>query len=263
MAPRTPPLIGKANVHRLPNGKLVIDSASLRRSNADDDLGDDDDDFGDDDDDLGDDDDDLGDDDDDLGDVDDLGDLGDDDDDLGDVDDLGARPMSPAARKKALARKRAAKKRKNTAAKRKVLAKKKKIMAFKYPTTVSQVGVSAAVIAAGAAGIVLMQLTPSVTVKLNDLRISFDPPAPLVAGSNLQFRVTQVRVGDDLIWNDAVGVDSRQFLGDTTLRHMLVGRYASPAQPIFVQGQFVNNGSVATATTATASATVTAFKKIR
>lgn len=132
---------------------------------------------------------------------------------------------------------------------------------YKYPTTVSATGTSAAIIAAAGQEAETLQLTPTVTVRLNDLRLAFDPPQPVVAGSNAQFRVTQVRVGDTLIWNDTNGVDSRLFSGDTTLRHMLKGRMATPAQPIFIAGVYVNNGSVATATLCTVSATVTAFKK--
>lgn len=248
-------LLGLAPVYRAKDGTLVTDTDKLQRANrAGLTAGDDDDDFGLD---VGEDDDyfglDVGDDDDEAGDDDDEMGL-----DVGDDDDIGRRGRRGRRGRKAGPRQRQLAKLAKALDKR---ARAQAMAGFNYFTTISARGNSALIIGAGGTEAELLTLTPTVTIKLNDLRIDFLAPSPAVAGSNPVFLVNQIRVGDDLIWNDDNGVASTFFGSDNTLRHTLAGRFATPAQPIFVAGTYLNAGSVATATVCTVLATVTGKKR--
>lgn len=182
---------------------------------------------------------------------------GDDDDAAGDVDEYGRRRRRRPGRRPGPNKKRL--KKLAQAMQRQMVQDDK--ASYKHFTTVSGNGQSAANIAAGATEAEELTLTPPVNVRLNDLRVIFRPPSPAVAGSDVLFLVTQIRVGDDLVWNDSNGVPVDLFGADNTLRHTLNGRYATPAQPIFIQGRYVNVGSVATATPCSVFASCTAFKR--
>jgi hypothetical protein len=134
-----------------------------------------------------------------------------------------------------------------------------------YPVPISGRASSPAVIAPGGASPAQLTLAPTVDVALDDLRIAFSPEAPAVAGANVRFLITSIRVGDDLMWNDVGGggTDASNFEGNSTLRNMLGGRRASPAQPIVLTGNFVNLGSAASANPASVSASAIGRKRSR
>ena len=129
-------------------------------------------------------------------------------------------------------------------------------MKFIYPIPISARLTGPLVLAPGAVQGGQLLLAPTVEVELDDLRVAFSAPAPAVAGVNVRFFIRSIRVGDDLAWNDqgGGGTDVDYFAVASTLRNMLFGRRATPAQPIFIDGDFRNLGSIASVTSATVSA---------
>ena len=132
---------------------------------------------------------------------------------------------------------------------------------FLRPVPISGRLTSPLVLAPGAVAAGVLLLQPTTDVELDDLRISFYAPSPVVPGVNVTFLIRTIRVGDNLIWNDDVGTDGRNFGADSTLRLMLHGATGSPAQPIVISGDFRNLGSAASGTAATVSATAIGRKR--
>lgn len=132
---------------------------------------------------------------------------------------------------------------------------------FVYPTSASQSSFSQAVIAPGGEQLVTLQLTPTVTMELDELRCSSSAPAPAVAGSNFAAFIVQARTGDGLMWTSESGIPVTLLAGNSTVIPMFLGRRAAPAQPIFLGVAFRNLGSVATATPGHLSATAFGRKR--
>ena len=107
---------------------------------------------------------------------------------------------------------------------------------YTQPATVSATEQSDATLGAGASETFTMTLTPSVPFKAQTLRASIVEGA----GGVIQYLITQIRIGDDLVWNDSNGFDAGLLSGETTLHELIKGKVFNPAQPMYISGTAFN-----------------------
>ncbi len=210
--------IGRPKTFRdLDTGSLVSDLDSIHRADAtegmDGDFGYDDfDEFGDDDDDIGDDDSD---------------DDSSDDDDSDDDDEIGATRGQRRRRARRTARKA------RRVAKR---AAKKSRSGSKPPmqkTALAGSGTNAA------AGAVSISIVPAHPFKAKDIVFN---------GSSANATVTSIMFGDNLIWNNAAGIDVSVLSTSSFIRGLIEGAVAHPGVPITINGTVAVGGDVLKAT---------------
>ena len=221
--------LGKARVYR-EDGELVVDTDSIRRDgelSGVDDFGDDDyDDFeGDDDyDDFGDNDEDFGDDDeDDFGEDDE--DFGEDDDDDDDDEEFGA---TRGQRRRRRRRGRRRGRRSSRRSRRRETSQKKKQKKVKWQNTV--LGGSDSEDSAGAISVVI---TPSHPFVAEDIAFN---------GSSANATVNSIIFGDDLVWNNAEGIDVSALSSNSFIRGLVKGAKAHPGVPIIINGAIDADG---------------------
>ncbi len=205
--------LGKARIYR-EDGDLVVDTDSIRRDgelSGVDDFGDDDfDDFGDDDDDFGEDDD--------FGD-DDFGEDEEEDEDEGEFGASRGRVRRTARRSRRKGRR---------TARRSARQGSRESSEVKWQKTV--LGGSKTEDSAGAISIVI---TPSHHFVAEDIAFN---------GSSANATVSSIIFGDDLVWNNAEGIDVSALSSTSYIRGLVTGAKARPGVPIVINGTIDADG---------------------
>ena len=207
-------------------GNLVSDLDSIHRTDAlegdFDEFGADPDDF----DEFGDDDSDE-----DFGDDDSDEDFGDDDssDDDDSDEDFGA--TRGRRRRKARRQGRRSKRKSRRQARRSGGKSKRKVPMQKTVISGDTTG--------AAAGAVTIIITPAHKFKAKDIVFN---------GSSASATITSITFGDNLIWNNASGVDQSVFSTSSYIRGLIEGAKAVPGVPIVINGTVANAGDILKAT---------------